>query len=32
VQELAYPALRERLLAQGQVLDLPPRAPLPADR
>jgi hypothetical protein len=32
VQELAYPALRERLLAQGQVLDLPPRAPPPADR
>lgn len=27
VQELAYPALRERLLAQGQVLDLPARVP-----
>lgn len=29
VQKLAYPVLRERLLAQGQVLDLPVLAPLP---
>jgi hypothetical protein len=27
VQPLPYPALRERLLAQGQVLDLPERTP-----
>jgi hypothetical protein len=27
VQELPYPVLRGRLLAQGQVLDLPARAP-----
>lgn len=27
VQELPYPVLRERLLAQGQVLDLPAQAP-----
>lgn len=30
VQQLPYPALRERLLAQGQVLDLPERTPLAA--
>lgn len=29
VQELAYPELRERLLAQGQVLELPELAELP---
>jgi hypothetical protein len=29
VQDLAYPNLRERLLAQGQVLDLPVLPPLP---
>ncbi len=29
VQALAYPELRERLLAQGQVLDLPVLPPLP---
>ena len=29
VQKLPYPALRERLLAQKQVLDLPELAPLP---
>lgn len=32
VQELPYPVLRERLLAQGQVLDLPERAPPKAAR
>jgi cyclophilin family peptidyl-prolyl cis-trans isomerase len=32
VQELPYPVLRERLLAQGQVLDLPERAPPEASR
>lgn len=30
VQDLDYPALRDRLLAQGQVLDLPALPPLPA--
>lgn len=32
VQELPYPVLRERLLAQGQVLDLPARAPAQGGR
>lgn len=31
VQELPYPTLRERLLAQGQVLDLPTLPPLPPE-
>ena len=32
VQELPYPALRERLLAQNQVLDLPVLPELPAEK